>query len=51
LGISGESTGLVLWRLENGALEGLHPKVAMIIVNCQNSCRFFAKTFAGRGAA
>jgi hypothetical protein len=23
----------------------------VLVVNCQNSCRFFAKTFAGRGAA
>ena len=40
LGISGESTGLVLWRLENGALEGLHPKVAMIMIGTNNLGHF-----------
>jgi beta-glucosidase len=36
LGVSGESTEEVLWRLQNGELEGIHPKVIMLMIGTNN---------------
>jgi lysophospholipase L1-like esterase len=39
LGYSGDTTGHVLWRLANGEVDGLHPKVAMVSIGTNNTAR------------
>lgn len=36
LGIGSDSTQHVLWRLDHGNLEGLHPKVAVVLIGVNN---------------
>ncbi|MGD0382568.1 MAG: platelet-activating factor acetylhydrolase IB subunit [Thermoguttaceae bacterium] len=37
LGISGDQTQHVLWRLENGNIEGISPKLAMLMIGTNNA--------------
>lgn len=37
LGISGDRTQHVLWRLENGNIEGISPKLAVVMIGTNNS--------------
>ena len=37
LGIGGDRTQHVLWRLDNGNIEGIHPKVAVLMIGTNNS--------------
>ena len=37
LGFSGDTTANVLWRLDHGEVEGLHPKVALVLIGTNNT--------------
>lgn len=37
LGFSGDTTAHVLWRLSHGEVEGLHPKVAVVLIGTNNT--------------
>ena len=37
LGFSGDTTANVLWRLEHGEVEGLHPKAAILLIGTNNT--------------
>ena len=37
LGFSGDTTAHVLWRLRHGEIDGLHPKVATLLIGTNNT--------------
>nr|WP_252263836.1 GDSL-type esterase/lipase family protein [Paracidobacterium acidisoli] len=37
LGFSGDTTANVLWRLDHGEVEGLHPKAAVLLIGTNNT--------------
>src|SRR6266568_2171703 len=39
LGFSGDSTAHVLWRIEHGEVDGLHPKVTILLIGTNNTAR------------
>lgn len=39
LGFKGDTTSHLLWRIQNGELEGLHPKLAVILIGANNMGR------------
>lgn len=53
LGFKGDTTAHLLWRMQNGELEGLSPKAAIILIGANNLGRVHwnaAQTVAGIGA-
>jgi lysophospholipase L1-like esterase len=40
LGFSGDTTAHVLWRVDHGEVDGIHPKVAVLLIGTNNTSQF-----------
>ncbi len=47
MGFGWDQTGHVLWRFQNGALDGLSPKVAVVLIGTNNTMHHTAEQIAG----
>src|SRR5262249_62377864 len=43
LGFSGDTAAHVLWRLDHGEVDGLHPKVAVLLIGTNDTSQFTAE--------
>ena len=46
LGIAGDGTGQVLWRLQNGNVDGIAPKLAVLMIGTNNAWRSMPEEIA-----
>ncbi len=46
-GISGDSTAGLLWRVENGQVDGLHPKLVVLLIGTNNMYSSSVEQIAG----
>ena len=44
LGFSGDTTANVLWRIDHGEVNGLHPKVAILLIGTNNTSPTYNQT-------
>jgi lysophospholipase L1-like esterase len=44
LGFSGDTTANVLWRIDHGEVDGLHPKVALLLIGTNNTSPSYNQT-------
>ena len=48
LGFSGDTTAHVLWRFDHGEVDGLHPKVAVLLIGTNNTSQAHSRANRSR---